>query len=601
VLGEGGDLRKRAADITFGPDSRTLAIANEADELTVWDALTGAELARMSNEAGGWPRFSPDGSLILVLSGREPYTSAFLWDWEAGELVHRFELAGETWGADLSPDGQLIAIGDRNGGAVVLFDANSGEVVRRIEGHDSLLTSVAFSPDGTRLASSSDAPSRILVSDVATGEPLLVMPSPIEAVLEIVWSPDGEELAFGGNTGELVIVNAATGVERLRLSGIDGVIHTPVWFPDGDRIAVTGRPAETVVWDVRQQNAAGGSIVGAPTGEVPAGAWYTSDESKIVVPVWATGLSLFDTGSNSEIASQTPAEPWVTWPGWPLVSPDGTVAAMADVDGLLTIYDTKSLAALRSFEVGMPIGAFSPDGGSIVVAPRVTGEDPVPDDIRPGLIDVATGEFTVKFDELGERRFDNVLAIHAAVHPSGDYVAIASPIHIYDTRSGEVVFVPDLSANALAFSPDGSRFVVLQESGLAHLFDFEAVLAGATRQEALIREWQALDATGLAVRWTPDGSRLLVGGLDDDLVVFDGEGQETLMRVRTGIVSTIDFSVDGKRALISTESGPRIIPLATEDLLIFARLRLTRGFTPAECARFFPDGGCPTIENLRTG
>ena len=299
-----------------------------------------------------------------------------------------------------------------------------------------------------------------------------------------------------------------------------------MWFPDGSRVAATGTPAETIVWDVRQQNAAGGAIVGAPTGDLPAGAWYTSDESKIVVPVWLTGLSLLDLGSGAEIAAQTPAEPWVTWPGWPVVSPDGTLAAMADVGGLMTIYDTQSLSPLRSFEVGMPIGAFSPDGDSIVVAPRILGDGPVPDAARPGLVDVATGEFVVKFDELDSRNFDRVLAIHAAFHPSGEFVAIASPTHVFDTSTGEVVFAPDLSANALAFSPDGSRFLVLQGSGFAVLFDFEAVLAGATREEALIREWQALDATGLAVSWTPDGSLLLVGGLDDDLVVFDGEGQD---------------------------------------------------------------------------
>ena len=73
------------------------------------------------------------------------------------------------------------------------------------------------------------------------------------------------------------------------------------------------------------------------------------------------------------------------------------------------------------------------------------------------------------------------------------------------------------------------------------------------------------------------------------------------MRVPTGIVSTIDFSEDGKHALISTERGPRIIPLDTEDLLTIARSRLTRGFTPSECAQFFPDVACPTLDQLKAG
>jgi WD40 repeat protein len=223
----------------------------------------------------------------------------------------------------------------------------------------------------------------------------------------------------------------------------------------------------------------------------------------------------------------------------------------------------------------------------------------VSDDVRPGLVDITTGEFILKFDDLGERNWDNVLAVHAAFHPSGDYVAITSPTRIYDTRTGEVVFAIDRSPNALAFSPDGSRFIILTESGFALLYDFDAVLAGATPEEALVREWQALDATGIAVGWTPDGKRLLVGGLDDHLVVFDGAGEETLLRLPTGIVGTIDFSEDGTQALVSTEFGPRIVFLDTDDLLIAARSRLTRGFTLAECAQFFPDAGCPTLEDLR--
>jgi WD40 repeat protein len=570
-----------------------LAIANEADELTVWDALTGRELARMSNDAGGWLHFSPDGSLILVV-GQTP-TLAFLWDWEAGEEVHRFELIGGAWGADYSPDGRLVAIGEREAGAIVIFDADSGDVVQRIEGHAGLLSDVAFSPDGTRLASSSDIPSRILVNDVATGDELLAMPSPIDAVLELAWSPEGEELAFGGNTGELAIVNAATGQERLRLSGIDSVIHSPAWFPDGNRIAVTGRGVETVVWDVRNQNPSGGALVG-PLPAFPAGAWYIRGESAIVAAQLETGLLVYDPDSSTVIDSRTPPGAWAEWPGWPLVSPDRSLVAMSDADGLMTIYDTETLAAIRSFDVGFPIGAFSPDGTSIVVAPRVADRDLI-DGEGPGLVDITTGDYILTFD--GEKNFNSVLAAHAAFHPSGDYVAVTGPTRVYNTDTGEIVFAAEPWGNALAFSPDGSRFIILTGAGFAHMYDFDAALMGATPEEALVHEWQALDATGIMVRWTEDGSRLLVGGLDERLVVYDGEGKKTLLQVPTGIVGTVDFSEDGKRVLISAEGGPRIISLDTEELLVAARLRLTRGFTTAECARFFPDGGCPTLEDLR--
>jgi len=183
----------------------------------------------------------------------------------------------------------------------------------------------------------------------------------------------------------------------------------------------------------------------------------------------------------------------------------------------------------------------------------------VPDETRPGLVDVAKGEFILKFDENGDPNFNNGLAAHAAFHSSGDYVALSGPTRVYDTRTGDVVFAPEPWGNALAFSPDE------------------------------------------VVHWTEDGSRLLVGGLDQSLVVFDGDGLETLLRIPTGIVVTIEFTEDGQRILISAEGGPRIVPLETEHLLTIARSRLTRGFTPAECAEFFPDGGCPTLKDLMAG
>jgi len=379
------------------------------------------------------------------------------------------------------------------------------------------------------------------------------------------------------------------------------VVHSPAWFPDGERIAVAGTPEETLVWDVRDRNVGGGLPADSASRDFGfTGAWYTRDDSAVILSRLRTSLSLVDLDTTSEIARQAPADVWVDWPGLPIVSTDRSLVAMSDEAGLMTIYDTESLAPLRTFEAGVPIDVFSPDGDSIVVAPRV-GSDPVPADVRPGLVDIATGEFIFTFDELDARLWNDVLAIDAAFHPSGDYVAVTGPTRVYDTRSGEVVFAPEPWGNALAFSLDGSRFAILTEAGFAYLYDFDAALAGATPDEAQIRAWQALDATGLVVRWTEDGSRLLVGGMDDRLVVFDGEGQETLVQIPTGPVATIDFTRDGRSALVSGLDGPRIVPLETDDLLNMARARLTRGFTPAECTRFFPGEDCSTLEELRVG
>jgi WD40 repeat protein len=55
-----------------------------------------------------------------------------------------------------SDDGQWIATATSDG-IVGLWDAESGEQIAALEGHESGVRSVAFSPDGTLLASGGDA------------------------------------------------------------------------------------------------------------------------------------------------------------------------------------------------------------------------------------------------------------------------------------------------------------------------------------------------------------------------------------------------------------------------------------------------------------
>jgi WD40 repeat protein len=67
-----------------------------------------------------------------------------------------------------SPDGRRLALGDGEN-YVTVWDADSGEELLSLEGHEAVVTAVAFSPDGKRLASASQDDS-VRLWDARTGK-----------------------------------------------------------------------------------------------------------------------------------------------------------------------------------------------------------------------------------------------------------------------------------------------------------------------------------------------------------------------------------------------------------------------------------------------
>jgi WD40 repeat protein len=78
---------------------------------------------------------SADGSLIL-------------WDVETGEVIRRY-LGHEdmVWSVDITPDGRYALSGAMDG-AIILWDFETGEELRRFDGHTGIVPGLVFSPDG---------------------------------------------------------------------------------------------------------------------------------------------------------------------------------------------------------------------------------------------------------------------------------------------------------------------------------------------------------------------------------------------------------------------------------------------------------------------
>ena len=144
--------------VAFSPDGRMIAGA-ETEKIGLWNAETGAPKRTLTVTSGSLSpdsvAFSPDGG---TLAAGGPYR-IHVWNVETG--AHTLTLERDRGGSDTfiaySPDGVTIAGGAAywSDNTVRLWDAETGENTRTLEGHSGIVTGVAFSPDGGTLASGS--------------------------------------------------------------------------------------------------------------------------------------------------------------------------------------------------------------------------------------------------------------------------------------------------------------------------------------------------------------------------------------------------------------------------------------------------------------
>ncbi|HEY8505967.1 MAG TPA: WD40 repeat domain-containing protein, partial [Gemmataceae bacterium] len=177
--------------LCFSPDGSTFAFApsgTDPPRVRLWDVATGKPLPSL-DEPGGGPvthlTYSPDGRTLAGVQSATGNTGSkvHLWETSTRKLRRSIDHPGRIGPVTVSPDGRLVAgvtsgsTGVIEGGnpvdrgdpeeTVCLWDAFTGELLHRFDGHCSGVTSLAFSPDGCLLASGgTDATA--LVWDVAS-------------------------------------------------------------------------------------------------------------------------------------------------------------------------------------------------------------------------------------------------------------------------------------------------------------------------------------------------------------------------------------------------------------------------------------------------
>src|SRR5690606_37142333 len=129
-----------------------------AGDIIVWDATTGEELHRFPVEHTrtiNSVAISPDGRSALTASDDN---TLIVWDIETGQVVKR--LAGHTDDVNIGlfspdPDNPFI-VSASDDTSIIIWDLDSAQPLRRLQGHTQPITGLNLSPDGRRMISTTE-------------------------------------------------------------------------------------------------------------------------------------------------------------------------------------------------------------------------------------------------------------------------------------------------------------------------------------------------------------------------------------------------------------------------------------------------------------
>ncbi len=188
--------------------------------------------------------FHPRGDFILTGGAQLE-----VWHLPTRTRVHSFgdidALGGQ---AAYSPDGRLIAAGTLDS-AVKVWNADTFELLHRLDGHQGTILSLTFSPDNSQLITAAEdntIRSWRLESGSEVGQLRIDSGA---ATYSMAYSPDGLRLITGGKDGAIRVWDSQRLAELVSLRGHSGAIVGLAWSPDGIRFASASSDGSVGIWN----------------------------------------------------------------------------------------------------------------------------------------------------------------------------------------------------------------------------------------------------------------------------------------------------------------------------------------------------------------
>ncbi len=478
-----------------------------------------------------------------------------------------------------SPDGSQIAVGhgsyscDKSPDyySVQILDTVNLQVVQTLEGATCNITAVDWNADSTRMAAASSDNIGIRVWDTQTGH-LLTRDEDHGlsiGITSVKWRPsNNQQLAMVSDNGfgtyrGVDIFDVSTGKTK-SLTALGGSLID--WSPDGTKL-VTARTDDNMIYTV--DGTTGGEILTLKghTDGIAALDWSPNGQ-KIASSSYDKSVRIWDASSGQSLfAFNTDGVSRLQW------SPDSQKLATISDDGVVQVWDTVTQQLLFSLASNVGPIVWSPDGQKLVY----------------GINDIRGQEFKVQIVDVGQILASSTpvpiptfqpdvpinlimsidwspdgtkIAVGGGIQPCNAYYPDTYAVQVLDAQTLELqqrLYGNECDIYKVKWSPDGTEIAAAGvDTYGTHIWDIATGEIVATQQQLL--------NGSIDVDWFPDGKKLIVVTVGNEIIMMDVTTGETIGFTRYG-GGGIALSPDGTNLLIRARQVTYILDIKTNHVV----------------------------------
>jgi WD40 repeat protein/class 3 adenylate cyclase len=549
--------------------------------------------------------FSPDGKYVLT-GGRG--NTAKLWDAQSGQEIRRFTSQTRGIGeVHFSPDGKYIITMSVDN-STIKWETATGQEVYRIT-TDREIPWVAYSYDGKTIFTIS-GDNTIRRWDAESGKEIGIFLKMPDEVKSIYISPDDKYLLTFSDTAQLWDLETRRKIREFLLDPSTVYPFATAFSPDGNFVLTGNNDGIAYLWDAKTGREVR-KFIGHTSNIFDVA--FSPDNKYVLTGGGDRTMRLWDI----ETAQELRRFPFSAYVHAIDVSPDGKWVLVGSDDGGARIWRFNASPRLGLFHQGTGVAAvaFSPDG-KLIFTGGATG--------TAQLWDAITGKKLHDF--IGHK---DVINYGVAFSPDGKYLVTGSwdaSIRLWEVQTGREVrqFIgTNASVNGVEFSPDGRYIVSAGNDGILlwdaqtgqkvrkfseiHVYratfspDGKYVLTSAgitpdgkarlwnASTGQLIREYQSAIGEMSSVDFSPDGKYIITDGGGSIVRLWDTQTGEELRQFigHTGGIYTAIFSPDGSYIVTASPDGSARL----WDVQTGQEIRRFTGHTAGvEVVAFSPDG-----------